>query len=197
MRRRSAVRKPSARGSGSTASTWRLPPSRLPPRTRVLARRSAPDAAGRGSLEKHATMALNRLYTVPEAAEALNMTEAAVRRWIWQRRLTVVKLGSAVRIEEAELARFIRQGVSRRGRPFEHHGRGEGGPVRVTKGRGPRGSRTRHGVRSSDGGATRRPWRVACARGRSWSVGPARSGGPVELGLGRGDVSACDPRVAC
>jgi excisionase family DNA binding protein len=61
-------------------------------------------------LEKHATIALNRLYTVPEAAEALNMTEAAIRRWIWQRRLTVVKLGSAVRIEEAELARFIQAG---------------------------------------------------------------------------------------
>jgi excisionase family DNA binding protein len=49
-------------------------------------------------------MALTRLYTVPEAAEALKVTEAAIRRWIWQRRLTVVKIGSAVRIEEAELA---------------------------------------------------------------------------------------------
>jgi excisionase family DNA binding protein len=55
-------------------------------------------------------MALTRLYTVPEAAEALKMTEAAIRRWIWQRRLTVVKLGSAVRIEEAELTRMIDAG---------------------------------------------------------------------------------------
>ena len=30
-------------------------------------------------------MALTRLYTVPEAAEALKVTEAAIRRWIWQR----------------------------------------------------------------------------------------------------------------
>ena len=44
-------------------------------------------------------MALTRLYTVPEAAEALKVTEAAIRRWIWQRRLTVVKIGSAVRID--------------------------------------------------------------------------------------------------
>jgi excisionase family DNA binding protein len=55
-------------------------------------------------------MALNRLYTVPEAAEALKVTTAAVRRWIWQRGLTVVKLGSAVRIEESELARLIEAG---------------------------------------------------------------------------------------
>jgi excisionase family DNA binding protein len=55
-------------------------------------------------------MALTRLYTVPEAAEALRVTEAAVRRWIFERRLTIVKIGSAVRIEEAEIARFIEAG---------------------------------------------------------------------------------------
>jgi excisionase family DNA binding protein len=55
-------------------------------------------------------MTLSRLYTVPEAAEALKVTEAAIRRWIWQRRLTVVKIGSAVRIEETELARLIESG---------------------------------------------------------------------------------------
>lgn len=55
-------------------------------------------------------MALSRLYTVPEAAEALKVTEAAIRRWIWQRRLTVVKIGSSVRIEEAELSRLIEAG---------------------------------------------------------------------------------------
>jgi excisionase family DNA binding protein len=53
---------------------------------------------------------LTRLYTVPEAAEALKVTEAAIRRWIWPRQLTVVKIGSAVRIEEAELARLIEAG---------------------------------------------------------------------------------------
>jgi excisionase family DNA binding protein len=55
-------------------------------------------------------VALSRLYTVPEAAEALNVTPAAVRRWIFERRLTVVKIGSAVRIEETELARVIESG---------------------------------------------------------------------------------------
>ena len=55
-------------------------------------------------------MTLPRLYTVPETAEALKVTEAAIRRWIWQRRLAVVKIGSAVRIEEAELARLIEVG---------------------------------------------------------------------------------------
>jgi excisionase family DNA binding protein len=47
---------------------------------------------------------------VPEAAEALNVTQAAIRRWIVERRLAVVKIGSAVRIEEAELARMIEAG---------------------------------------------------------------------------------------
>ena len=55
-------------------------------------------------------MALTRLYTVPGAAEALKMTEAAIWRSVWQGRLTVVKLDSAVRIEEAELARLIEAG---------------------------------------------------------------------------------------
>ena len=59
-------------------------------------------------------MALSRLYTVPEAAEALNVTQAAVRRWIFERRLTVVKIGSAVRIEETELARLIEAGRQQR-----------------------------------------------------------------------------------
>jgi len=53
---------------------------------------------------------LTRLYTVPQAAEALNVTQAAVRRWIFQRRLAVVRIGSAVRIEETELARLIEVG---------------------------------------------------------------------------------------
>jgi excisionase family DNA binding protein len=59
---------------------------------------------------KQAIIALTRLYSVPQAAEALNVTEAAIRRWIFQRRLTVVKIGSTVRIEEAELARMIEAG---------------------------------------------------------------------------------------
>jgi excisionase family DNA binding protein len=66
-------------------------------------------------------MTLTRLYTVPEAAEALKVTEAAIRRWIWQRRLAVVKIGSAVRIEEAELARLIEVGRQPGGRPCDRH----------------------------------------------------------------------------
>jgi excisionase family DNA binding protein len=55
----------------------------------------------------------DRLYTVPQAAEALNVTQAAVRRWIFERRLTVVKIGSAVRIEETELTRLMEAGRDR------------------------------------------------------------------------------------
>ncbi len=55
-------------------------------------------------------MTLPRLFTVPEAAEVLRVTPAAIRRWLYLRRLTVVKIGSRVRIEEAELARLIEAG---------------------------------------------------------------------------------------
>ena len=56
------------------------------------------------------TMALTRLYTVPEVAEALNVTEAAIRRWISEGRLNVMEVGDAVKIEEAEFTRLIEAG---------------------------------------------------------------------------------------
>lgn len=68
-----------------------------------------PGAAALGA-ERSRPMALARLYTVPEAAEALRVTPAAIRRWIWQRRLTVVRLGTRVVIEEEELRRWITAG---------------------------------------------------------------------------------------
>jgi excisionase family DNA binding protein len=55
-------------------------------------------------------MALTRLYTVPEVAEALHVTEAAIRRWISEGRLTVMEVGDAVRIGEAEFTRLIEAG---------------------------------------------------------------------------------------
>jgi excisionase family DNA binding protein len=82
----------------------------MPPALEPNGSHGRPFDAGPGSRQEHATMALTRLYTVPEAAEALKVTEAAIRRWIWQRRLAVVKIGSAVRIEEAELTRLIEVG---------------------------------------------------------------------------------------
>ena len=65
--------------------------------------------------QPHDAMALTRLYTVPQAAEALNVPQAAVRRWIFQQRLAVVKIG-AVRIEETELTHLIEVGRQPRGR---------------------------------------------------------------------------------
>jgi excisionase family DNA binding protein len=83
-------------------------------------------------------VALSRLYTVPEAAEALKVTEAAIRRWIWQRRLTVVKIGSTVRIEEAELARLIEAGPSAAmAVPSSTTSARKRRPVRLTQNRGP------------------------------------------------------------
>ncbi len=55
-------------------------------------------------------MSLGRLYSVPEAAEVLRVTPAAIRRWLYLRRLTFVKVGARVLLEEAELQRLVEAG---------------------------------------------------------------------------------------
>ncbi len=45
-----------------------------------------------------------------EAAEVLRVSPAAIRRWLYLRRLTFVKVGTRVVIEEAELQRVIEAG---------------------------------------------------------------------------------------
>jgi hypothetical protein len=47
----------------------------------------------------HGITALSRFDTVPETAEGLDVAQAAVRRWILERRLGIIKIGRAVRIE--------------------------------------------------------------------------------------------------
>ena len=48
--------------------------------------------------------------TVSQAAEELNLSRSTIRAWISQRRLGYVRLGRAVRIPTAEIARLVEQG---------------------------------------------------------------------------------------
>jgi excisionase family DNA binding protein len=51
------------------------------------------------------------LLTVPQAAEELNVTCSCLRRWILERRISVIRLGRLVRISQAELDRLIATGL--------------------------------------------------------------------------------------
>jgi len=52
----------------------------------------------------------NPLLTVDEFAGQLRVTRACVRRWILQRRVSVVKVGRLVRLPASEIRRIIDEG---------------------------------------------------------------------------------------
>ena len=52
-----------------------------------------------------------KLLTVPETATTLGVKEKTIRRWILLRKVTYVKLGSAVRIPQSEVSRLIEEGT--------------------------------------------------------------------------------------
>ena len=57
-------------------------------------------------------MGNEKLLTVPEFAEALNITPAAVRRWILQRKILFTKIGARlIRIPSSEAQRIIEEGL--------------------------------------------------------------------------------------
>ncbi len=53
---------------------------------------------------------MKNLLKIEEAALALALSPKTLRRWIWERRISVVKVGKAVRIEAAELERITSEG---------------------------------------------------------------------------------------
>lgn len=61
------------------------------------------------------------LLTVDEVADRLKCHPHTVRRWIWGRKLSAVKVGDLVRVLEEELARFIQP--ARRSKPKRKKGR--------------------------------------------------------------------------
>jgi excisionase family DNA binding protein len=52
-----------------------------------------------------------QLMTVAEFAKALGVTNACIRRWIWERRVASVKLGRCVRLPATEVARIVEAGL--------------------------------------------------------------------------------------
>jgi len=65
-----------------------------------------------------------RLLTIGQAAVMLGATEAAVRKWISQRRLPVVKLGRLTRLRLSDLEVVVKHGLpapgTHRRKPQDH-----------------------------------------------------------------------------
>jgi excisionase family DNA binding protein len=59
------------------------------------------------------------LLSVPQFASALGVTPACIRRWILERKITVVKLGRLVRVPAGEVERLVNAGL-RQARETRH-----------------------------------------------------------------------------
>jgi len=57
---------------------------------------------------------MQRLITVKEAAELLACSEAAVRKWIYQRRLPKVKVGRLTRLRQSDVEGLVSDDSGRR-----------------------------------------------------------------------------------
>jgi excisionase family DNA binding protein len=53
----------------------------------------------------------SELLTIPQAAERLAVTQAAIRKWVRQGRLHPVRLGRAVRLRAQDIERAISEGI--------------------------------------------------------------------------------------
>lgn len=51
-----------------------------------------------------------RKFSPKEAAGALGVTEACIRRWLLMRRISSYRVGRLVRISESEISRILREG---------------------------------------------------------------------------------------
>lgn len=54
---------------------------------------------------------MDELFSIKDAAVKLAVTESAVRKWIYQRRIPIVKVGRLTRIRQADLAAWVRLGL--------------------------------------------------------------------------------------
>jgi excisionase family DNA binding protein len=54
---------------------------------------------------------MNQLLTVKEAATLLSCSEAAIRKWIYQRRLPFRKIGRLVRVRQEDIERVASVGL--------------------------------------------------------------------------------------
>jgi excisionase family DNA binding protein len=56
---------------------------------------------------------MDKLLTVKEAAHALTCSPAAIRKWLYQRKLPAVKVGRLTRIRPTDLEAFLAQGPAK------------------------------------------------------------------------------------
>ncbi len=54
---------------------------------------------------------MEQLLTVKQAAELLSCSEAAIRKWVYQRRLPVVKVGRLTRLRVGDLEALVTTGL--------------------------------------------------------------------------------------
>lgn len=54
---------------------------------------------------------MDQLLTVKEAAHRLSCSEAAIRKWLYQRRLPRVKVGRLTRIRQSDLEGLLAHGL--------------------------------------------------------------------------------------
>ena len=54
---------------------------------------------------------MEQLVTVKEAAHLLSCSEAAIRKWLYQRRLPTVKVGRLIRLRLSDLEALIARGL--------------------------------------------------------------------------------------
>lgn len=54
---------------------------------------------------------MHNLMSIPQFAELLGVTHSCVRRWVLERRVSVVKVGRLVRIPAAEFERIVAEGT--------------------------------------------------------------------------------------
>ena len=57
---------------------------------------------------------MEQLLTVKQASLALSCSEAAIRKWIYQRRLPAVKVGRLTRLRVSDLEALLVKGLPRR-----------------------------------------------------------------------------------
>jgi excisionase family DNA binding protein len=57
-------------------------------------------------------MAVVKLLKVPEAAAILALSQKGLWQWIYSRRISVVRLGRAVRVPLSEIERLIEEGTT-------------------------------------------------------------------------------------
>ena len=55
---------------------------------------------------------MDQLVSVKQAANMLACSEAAIRKWIYQRRLRVVKVGRLTRLRLSDLEALVANGLS-------------------------------------------------------------------------------------